>query len=84
MFGYQSKPMADDRILLMATPEKALLDLLYLYPEYDTTQQLTDLRLDEDFLRYDLKLDLMNEYILRFNNNALARRLLLLYKTYDL
>lgn len=84
MFGYQSKPMADDRILHMATPEKALLDLLYLYPEYDTTQQLTDLRLDEDFLRDDLKLHLMNEYLLRFNNKALAQRLLLLYKTYDL
>ena len=84
MFGYQNKPMADDRVLLMATPEKALLDLLYLYPEYDTTPQLTDLRLDEDFLRDDLKLDLMNEYLLRFNNKALAQRLLLLYKTYDL
>lgn len=32
MFGYQPKPMADGRSILFATPEKALLDLLYLYP----------------------------------------------------
>lgn len=63
MFAYQNKAFADDRVILMATPEKALLDLFYLYPEYDTTQQMEDLRLDEDFLRDNLNPDLMNEYI---------------------
>ncbi|MDH6306734.1 hypothetical protein M2459_001968 [Parabacteroides sp. PF5-5] len=32
MFGYELKPMADSRTIQFATPEKALLDLLYLYP----------------------------------------------------
>jgi len=84
MFGYESKPFAEDRVLLMATPEKAILDLLYLYPEYSTLQEMEDLRLDEDFMGEDLNQDLMNEYLLRFNNKALTRRLHLLYKTYGL
>jgi predicted transcriptional regulator of viral defense system len=84
MFGYESKPFADERVLLMATPEKAILDLIYLYPEYRTMQEMEDLRLDEDFLGEDLNQDLMNEYLLRFNNKTLIRRLHLLYKTYGL
>ena len=32
IFGYDLKPMADNRTIMFATPEKALLDLLYLYP----------------------------------------------------
>ena len=33
---------------LLAQPEKALLDLLYLYPFYDNNTELEQLRLDED------------------------------------
>ncbi len=84
MFGYESKPLVDERVLLLATPEKAILDLLYLYPEYRTMQEMEDLRLDEDFLSEELNLNLMNEHLIRFNNKALTRRLHLLYKTYDL
>ena len=36
MFGYDLKPMADGRTLAFASPEKSLLDLLYLYPFYDS------------------------------------------------
>lgn len=84
MFGYQKSTFTEDRALLLATPEKALLDLLYLYPEYDSVQQMENLRLDEDFLSNDLNPKLLNEYLLKFNNKALTRRLNLLYKTYDL
>ncbi len=84
MFGYQNSTFAVDRVMQMATPEKALLDLLYLYPEYDTANQMEGLRLDEDFLHNDLNLNLINEYLLRFNNKALSRRLRILFKTYDL
>jgi hypothetical protein len=34
MFGYDVKPLPGGRTLLFAQPEKALLDLLYLYPFY--------------------------------------------------
>ena len=84
MFGYELKPMADNRTLQNATPEKAKLDLLYLYPFYDSEQELEELRLDENYLQDDLNKDLLMEYCVKFQNKALDRRVKLLLKTYDL
>ena len=84
MFGYDLKLMADGRTLQFATPEKALLDLLYLYPFYNTEQELLDLRLDEDYLHDDLNLDLLNDFCSKFRNKVLYQRLKMLYNTYDL
>ena len=84
MFGYELKPVADNRTMQFATPEKALLDLLYLYPFYDNEQELEELRLDEDYLHDDLDKDLLVNYCDKFQNKALARRVKLLFKTYDL
>ena len=55
MFGYDLKSMADKRTILLATPEKALLDLLYLYPFYNNEEEMEALRLDDDFLLHELK-----------------------------
>ncbi len=71
LFGYELKPMADNRTIQFAAPEKALLDLLYLYPFYDREQELEELRLDEDYLHDDLNKDLLMDYCMRFK----ARRL---------
>jgi len=84
MFGYDLKPMADGRTLQFATPEKALLDLLYLYPFYNTGKELEDLRLDEDYLHDDLNKDLLNDLCSQFRNKALDLRLKMLYHAYDL
>lgn len=84
LFGYDLKPMADSRTIPFATPEKALLDLLYLYPFYDSGQELEELRLDEDYLQDDLNKDLLMEYCARFQSKALDKRVKLLLKTYDL
>ena len=84
MFGYELKPMPDNRILQFASPEKALLDLLYLYPFYNTEQELEELRLDEDYLEHDLHKDLLTDYCARFQNKALNQRVKLLFKTYGL
>lgn len=84
MFGYDLKPMADKRTLQFATPEKALLDLLYLYPFYNDAQEIEALRLDEDYLQNDLKKDLLLEYGTIFQSKALDRRVKLLFKTYEL
>ncbi len=54
MFGYVPLPLADGRTTAYATREKALLDLLYLYPFYDTERELSELRLDGDVLNEDL------------------------------
>lgn len=84
MFGYELKPMAESRTIQFATPEKALLDLLYLYTFYDSEQELEELRLDEDYLHDDLNKDLLIEYCAKFQSKALDHRVKLLFKTYDL
>lgn len=84
IFGYDLKPIADGRTLQMAKPEKALLDLLYLYPFYNTGQELVELRLDEDFMQGELDRKLMEEYALQFQNKALEKRLQLLISTYKI
>ena len=84
MYGYDLKPMADNRTIQFATPEKALLDLLYHYPFYDNEQELEELRLDEDYMQDDLNRELLMEYCAKFQSNALDHRVKLLFKTYGL
>ena len=53
-FGYEIKTLQNGRGLMFATPEKALLDLLYLNPFYRTEQDMENLRLDEDYIQNEL------------------------------
>jgi len=82
-FGYELKPFGDKSILF-AHPEKALLDLLYLYPFYDSSEELEDLRLDDAYIANDLSLVRLDEYTARFDCKALTRRVALMKKTYGL
>lgn len=84
MFGYTPKPMADGRVIQLATAEKALLDLLYLYPFYNTSEEMKNLRLDEDFLLNDLDMDLFVLQQSAFKNRELDKRVKLLHKTYGI
>ena len=84
MFGYDLKTIADGRAIYLARPEKALIDLLYIYPFYNTIQALEDLRLDDDFLQGDLDTSLLDEYTFRYKKKALERRVQLMKSTYDL
>jgi predicted transcriptional regulator of viral defense system len=84
MFGYILKPLAKNMTLQMAEPEKAILDLLYLYPEYNTEKELEELRLDEDYLHADLNRVLLMEYTNRFQSKAMEHRVQMLIKTYGL
>lgn len=84
MFGYDLKPMDKRRNLLIATPEKAILDLLYLYPFYDNKQEITELRFDEDFMQDDLNVARLNEFTDKFGSKALRKKIDLLLKIYDL
>lgn len=84
MFGYDLKPIANGRTLQIATPEKALLDLLYLYPFYDSEKEMEDLRLDQDFMEDQLNLKILDEFTLKFKNKALDKRIALLKTTYNL
>ncbi len=84
MFGYEPRLIADDRSVYFAQPEKVLLDLLYLYPEYKSNQHMSDLRLNDDFLHEDMNKDLLDNYVTSFENNALEQRVQTLYNVYGL
>ena len=83
MFGYLTRTMADGRAILFANPEKGLIDLLYLYPFYDSAREITELRLDEYFLQEELNRNLLLEYSSRIKNKALDRRVKLLLTIYE-
>jgi hypothetical protein len=83
MFGYELKEMDENRRLMFATPEKALLDLLYLYPFYNSEKEMEELRMDEYYMREDLRTEMLMSYNGRFKSKALDKRTRLLQKVYD-
>jgi len=83
MFGYELKEMDEKRRLMFATPEKALLDLLYLYPFYNSEKEMDELRIDEHYMREDLNVELLMSYNERFRSIALDKRIQLLQKVYE-
>ena len=84
MFGYDLKSISDSRTIKLATPEKAILDLLYLFPFYNSEQDFFDLRIDSDFLFSDFNSELLQDYSQRVNNNALTDRIKIFLKAYNL
>jgi len=84
MFGYEQKSFLNKQSLLLATPEKAILDLLYLYSQYNNKQEISELRFDEDFMQEELNIKLLNEFAERFQSKTLRNRVNLLLKVYDL
>lgn len=84
MFGFKVMSLADGKTYYMATPEKALLDTLYLYPFYKTEKDMLNLRLDEDFMEDEFNKDLFIEYNTSVGSKALGQRVRTLLKSYDL
>ena len=84
MFGYEPKLMGDGRAILFATPEKALLDLLYLNSFYKSEEDMIELRLDEDFMNEEFNVPLFMGYAHQVNNKALIQRAETLLKAYEL
>lgn len=83
-FGYDLVSIDNRRTYNMAKPEKAILDLLYLYDFYNSEQEIAELRLDEDFLADDLKISLFEEYASMFKNKSLESRVKILMKIHGL
>jgi predicted transcriptional regulator of viral defense system len=84
MFGYDLRAMEGDRRIMFATPEKALTDLLYLYPFYNTEREIEELRLDESYMEDDFNTDRLMEYSYRIGNKALTNRIAMLRKVHNL
>ena len=83
-WGFEPKTMRDGKQYMMATPEKAIIDLLYLYPQYSTLEELRELRFDEDWMRDELNKERLMEYTERIGSPALTKRIKLLLKAYEI
>ena len=83
-FGFEIKTMQGGRGLLFATPEKALLDLLYLNPYYKTEQDMEELRLDEDYMQNELNIERLNNYLSKIKCKTLEQKVKRLMKVYEL
>ncbi len=83
-WGFEPKTMRDGKQYMMATPEKAIIDLLYLYPQYSTIDEMRELRFDEDWMREELNKERLLEYAARINSPILNKRIHILLKAYEL
>ncbi len=84
MFGYEKKTFLNKHSLIIATPEKAILDLLYLFPIYNSEQDIRELRFDEEFMHEDVNVEQLLDFTEKFNSKILRKRLEILLKTYNL
>jgi predicted transcriptional regulator of viral defense system len=84
MFGYDLREMEGGRRIMFATPEKALIDLLYLYSFYNTERDLEELRLDESYMEDDFNTERLMEFSDRIGSIALSNRIDMLRKVHNL
>jgi len=82
MFGYDLKPIADGRAVQLAKPEKALLDLLYLYTFYNSVDDMEELRLDDAFMQDEFNWELMQDFAIQFKSKVLEKRVKQLINIY--
>jgi len=83
-FGYELREMEGGRRIMFATPEKALIDLLYLYSFYNTERDLEELRLDESYLEDEFNTERLMEFSDRIGSKALSNRIDMLRKVHNL
>ena len=81
-FGYEPRVLPQGYTYHLALPEKALLDLLYLYPQYNTTEALLDLRLDDWWMQEELNVSRLHEFSERAGSAALQKRVELMIDIY--
>ena len=81
-FGYKPFVFLQYQSFFIATPEKALIDLLYLYPQYDTIEAISELRLDDDFMQTQFNFARMKQYLIQIDSPTLTQRCQLLTTLY--
>jgi len=82
-FGYEIKK-TDLSGIQIASPEKAIIDLLQLYPIYNTTEDIEHLRFDRSILKSTINLKKLDDYNNLLNVKSLNRRIELIKKVYSL
>ncbi len=83
-FGFlpETSRLSENWNVMIATPEKALLDFLYLNSHYSTADDIAELRLDVDFMSEIFDESRFDSYVARYNSKALAKRASLLKGVY--
>ncbi len=76
MFGYtlETSEFSHHWKAMIASPEKAILDFLYLNTQYSSASDMRELRLDIDYMQDEFNIDIFDEYIERFASKKLAMR----------
>ncbi len=89
-FGYLLENMdarngerGNNRKIMVASPQKAILDFFYINSFYNTEKDMEYLRLNENELLKILNNEFY-QYLARFESRALEHRIYLLTKTYGL
>ena len=84
MFGYNipQSALSHTWSIKIASPEKALLDLLYLNPQYNSEEDMLELRLDSDFLHEEFSIDVLYEYLAKYQSKILETRVRRLSEVY--
>ena len=87
-FGYVLEDMAysglrKSRQVMVATPQKAILDFFYINSYYATEKEIENLRMNETELAKIINPDFY-QYLGKFQSQALDRRIRKLIKLYDL
>lgn len=73
-WGYQLLNFNNQKILL-AEPEKAILDYLYINSTLNTASAFLEMRLNLDHFKTSVDLDKLQRYVANFGNQQLAKRL---------
>ncbi len=84
MFGYDPFKMDTGHTYYLAKAEKALLDLFYLFPEYDHFEAMEAMRFNVDILHNEIDFQLMEKFLGRINSKALNVRYKTFLKAYEL
>lgn len=82
-FGYKQELLKRGGSYLIAEPEKAIVDLLYLYPQYNSAEAMRELRFDEWWMHEQLNRDKLIAFAHQISKKALTKRIELLIKTYE-
>ena len=82
-FGYKLVPLKRGGSYLIAEPEKAIVDLLYLYPQYNSTEAMRELRFDPWWMQEELNSDKLMLLARQTSKKTLTKRIELLIKTYE-
>ncbi|MBR0196220.1 MAG: hypothetical protein IJQ32_08285 [Paludibacteraceae bacterium] len=83
-WGFEPKTMRDGKQYMMATPEKAIIDLLYLYPQYATVEEMRELRLDEEWIQEEFDKERLMGYVERIGSPIITKKVRLLLKAYGI